>query len=273
MAGQAMAQPLESQPLGQGRDVPAITVTEHLGERISADTEFVDSDGTPVRIGDYLGKGHPVVLLFAYHSCPMLCSLALDGLSQAVIATDLTPGADFEVVSLSFNHREGPELAAQAKALYVSRMVAAQPDISDSWHFLTGQEENIRTLAGEVGFGFEWDEATQQFAHNAIVVFLSPDGTITRYLYGIQHSPRDFRLATVEAGHGTVGSSFDRFLLTCFRYDTTSRSYTPYILNIMKIGGGLLLVIMAAFFIPMWLRDRKRDREPDSLGLSAGLTD
>lgn len=268
-----VAQPLETQPIDQDTSAPAVTVTEHLGERISPDTEFVDSEGAPVRIGDFLGKGHPVVLLFAYHTCPMLCSLVLDGLSEAVIETELTPGSDFEVVSLSFNHREGPERAAEAKAMYVERMRSAKPDIAENWHFLTGEEENIRTLTDEVGFGFEWDEATQQYAHNAIVVFLGPDGTITRYLYGIQHNPRDFRLAIVEAGHGTVGSTLDRFLLTCFRFDTTSRSYSPYILNIMKMGGVLLLLVLAVFFIPMWLRERKRSTDPASIDLSAGLTD
>ena len=273
MAGQGMAQPLGTQPIEPDAGVPEVTVVEHLGERISLDTEFVDSDGETVRMGDFLGRGRPVILTFAYHSCPMLCSLVLDGLSEAVRETDLEPGSDFEVVSLSFNHREGPERAAEAKEKYVERMLSAKPDIAENWHFLTGQEENIRALADEVGFEFVWDEETQQYAHNAILVFLSPDGTITRYLYGIQHNPRDFRLATVEAGQGAVGSTLDRFLLTCFRYDTTTRSYTPYVLNIMKIGGVLLLLVLAAFFLPMWLRYRKRGNEPAALSLDAGLTD
>ncbi len=273
MASHVVAQPLESEPIDQANAAPAVTVIEHLGAQISADTEFVDSDGETVRIGDYLGHDHTVVLAFAYHSCPMLCSLVLDGLSEAVIDTDLNPGIDFEVVSLSFNHREGPDRAAEAKTVYVERMIAAKPDIAENWHFLTGAEANIRKLADEVGFGFEWDEATQQYAHNAILVFLSPDGTITRYLYGIQHNSRDFRLAVVEAGQGTVGSSLDRFLLTCFRYDTTTRSYSPYIANIMKLGGALLLLVMAAFFIPMFMRERKRGTEPASFRLDTGLTD
>ena len=268
-----MAQPLEAQPIDQDAGVPEVTVIEHLGEQISPSTEFVNSEGETVRMGDFLGQGHPVILNFAYHTCPMLCSLVLDGLSEAVRETDLEPGLDFEVVSLSFNHREGSDRAAEAKAMYVERTISAKPDIAENWHFLTGQEENIRTLADEVGFGFVWDEATQQYAHNAILVFLSPDGTITRYLYGIQHNPRDFRLATVEAGQGAVGSTLDRFLLTCFRYDTTTRSYTPYILNIMKIGGVLLLLVLAAFFLPMWLRYRKQSIEPTALSLDTGLPD
>jgi len=278
MAGQGIAQSfatesLEAQPIEPDAGVPEVTVIEHLGEQVSLDTEFVDSEGETVRMGDYLGRGRPVILNFAYHSCPMLCSLVLDGLSEALRETDLEPGLDFEVVSLSFNHREGPERAAEAKAMYVERTTSAKPDIAENWHFLTGQEENIRTLADEVGFEFVWDEETQQYAHNAILVFLSPDGTITRYLYGIQHNPRDFRLATVEAGEGAVGSTLDRFLLTCFRYDTTTRSYTPYILNIMKIGGGLSLLALAAFFLPMWLRERKRGSESAAHGFDAGLAD
>lgn len=271
MAGQVLAQSLEAQPI-YGADVPEVTVVEHLGEQISFDTEFVDSDGESVRVGDYFGQDRPVILSFAYHDCPMLCSLVLDGVSQAIIETDLTPGSDFEVVNVSFNHSEGPERAAAAKAMYVQRTESGKPDIALNWHFLTGSEEAIRSLSDEIGFGFEWDEATQQFAHNAILVFISPEGTITRYLYGIQHNPRDFRLATVEAGQGTVGSTLDRFLLTCFQYDTSSRSYSFYIANIMKLGGALLLLIMAAFFVPMWLRERKRGSTSAQFNLDRGLT-
>ncbi|MDX1439435.1 MAG: hypothetical protein R3284_05985, partial [Rubricoccaceae bacterium] len=168
----------------------------------------------------------------------------------------------------------GPTLAAEAKERYVEMVGDAQPAIASNWHFLTGSEESILKLTGETGFGFEWDEATQQYAHSAAAIFLSPQGKITRYLYGIQYAPRDFRLAAVEAGEGTIGSSLDRFLLTCFRYDSEARSYTPYIVNIMKLGGGLLLAVMAAFFIPMWLRERRRgDAEsPPAVGRLADST-
>lgn len=274
VANEATAQGYSGPAIGETvqQEAPEVTIEEHLGDTVSFDTPFVASDGTEVTIGDYLEGDHPVVLVFAYHSCPMLCSLILDGTAQALRETDLITGDDFEVVSVSFNHREGPTLASAAKERYVGEVVEAQPDIAENWHFLTGTEESIAILADEVGFGFEWDDATGQYAHGAATIFISPEGKVTRYLYGIQYAPRDFRLAAVEAGEGTIGTSFDQFLLTCFRYDTETRSYAPYILNIMKLGGGLLLAVLAAFFIPMWLRERKRD-DSEVLGTFADLAD
>ena len=273
-AGGGAAQP--AQPLGMNAappPAPEVTVAEHLGETISMDTPLVNSEGEAVQIGDYLGQGRPVVMVFSYHSCPMLCSLILDGLARAVEETDLEPGADFAVVNVSFDARDTPALAAEVKAKYVEAVGAAKPDIAEHWHALTGTEADVRRLAEEVGFGYAFVEETGEYAHNAALIFLSPEGTITRYLYGLDHTPFDFKLALVEAGEGTVGSSLDRFLLTCFQYDATSRSYTPYILNIMKLGGALLLIALAAVLIPLWRRERRRHTAPDTLGPLAGLTD
>ncbi|NNF58783.1 MAG: SCO family protein [Rhodothermaceae bacterium] len=274
MAGGGAAQP--SQPLGMNAEpppAPEVTVTEQLGATIPRDIPLVNSAGEAVQIGDFLGQEQPVVLVFSYHSCPMLCSLILDGLARAVEETDLEAGADFAVVNVSFDARDTPAVAAEVKAKYVEQIGAAQPSIATHWHALTGTEADVRRLADEVGFGYAFVEETGEYAHNAALIFLSPEGTVTRYLYGLDHAPFDFKLALVEAGDGTVGSSLDRFLLTCFQYDATSRSYTPYILNIMKLGGALLLVALAAVLIPLWRRERRRQTTPDTLGPLAGLTD
>jgi protein SCO1/2 len=198
----------------------------------------------------------------------MLCSLVLDGAAGALAATDLRAGEDFAVVNVSFDPRDTPARAAEAKARYVAQVAPRQPDIAGHWHFLTGDEAAVGRLAEEAGFGYAWDEATQQYAHQAVLVFLSPEGKITRYLYGIGYEERDVRLALVEAGEGRVGSTLDKLLLTCFAYDAQARSYTPVVLNIMKLGGALLLVILAAFFVPLWLRERRRsagEAVPDAL--------
>ncbi|MDX1418472.1 MAG: SCO family protein [Rubricoccaceae bacterium] len=261
-----------SQALGQNGQVepPSVEVTEHLGERVSPDLVFTNSAGEAVRFGDLLGE-RPVLLSFSYHTCPMLCSLVLDGVAEALGETDLRAGEDFAVVNVSVDPRDTPERAAEAKAKYVAQVSAVQPDLAEHWHFLTGEEAAVRQLAREAGFGYAWDEATQQYAHQGVLVFLSPTGKITRYLYGIGYPPRDVRLALVEAGDGTVGSTLDRLILTCFQYDADARSYTPVILNIMKLGGGLLLVVLAIFFVPLWLRERARTAGPDALGPIAGL--
>jgi len=262
-----------AQPMGgPSAEPPEVTVTERLGETVSPDTRFVDSEGTPVRLGDFLGKDRPVVLVMTYHSCPMLCGLILDAVAQTLAETDLTPGEDFEVVTVSFDPRDTPARAAAAKARYVAAVEGAHPGIAGAWHFLTGEEAASATLAREIGFGYEFVPETGEYAHGAVLTLLSPQGTVTRYLYGLTYPPRDFRLAVVEAGEGTVGSTLDRFLLTCFQYDPTTRSYTPYILGIMKLGGVLLLVGLAAVLVPLWRRERRR-RDPDALGLPPDLSD
>ena len=263
--------------LGQtpAQEAPEVSVAEQLGERLSPAVRglrFTDSEGESVRLGDYLGRGRPVLLTFTYHSCPMLCSLVLDGAAQALAETTLQPGEDFEAVNVSFDPRDTPDMAARVKASYVGQVAPQHPDIARHWHFLTGREEAARALADAVGFGYAWDPQTAQYAHNAVLIFLAPDGTITRYLYGLGYPARDVRLALVESGLGEVGSTLDRLLLTCFQFDAEARSYTPAILTIMKLGGVLLLAALAVFFVPLWLRERRRPA-PDALGPLAGLRD
>ncbi|MFN3595802.1 MAG: SCO family protein [Rubricoccaceae bacterium] len=246
-----------------------VGITERLGERISLETRFVDERGRTVRIGDYVTGGRPVVLAFVYHSCPMLCSLILDGTADALRETDLALGQDFEMLAVSMDARDTPEAAAAARARYLER--AGKPEAAEGWHFLTSPDEaTIRQLADEVGFRFAFDPATEEFAHHAALIFLSPEGVVTRYLYGVQFPARDFRLATVEAGQGTVGSTMDRFLLTCFEFDPHAQAYSLAVLNVMKLGGGLLLLVMAGAFVFFWRRESRRRAEDWQAAVSPG---
>ena len=244
---------------------PSIEITEKLGEQVDPDLVFTDSRGREVRLGDLLEQGRPILLTFSYHTCPMLCSLVLDGAAEAVEGVGLELGDEFDVVNVSFDPRDGPQQAAEAKAKYVAMVGEAQPSAATYWHFLTGDEKAVRALAEQTGFGYAWDEKTGQYAHQAALIFLSPDGTVARYLYGIDYPPRDVRFALVEAGQGRVGSTLDRLVLTCFQYDATADSYTPIVLNVMKLGGVLLLLALAAVLIPLWLRERRR-RSPEAIG-------
>ena len=252
-----------------------VGVVERLGEKVSPETEFVDASGRTVRVGDLLNQGKPVVVAFVYHNCPMLCSLVLDGLSEAMAESDLQPGTDYTALALSFDARDTPELASGAKARYVEKV--DRPGAASGFHFWTGEEDAIERFTSEAGFGFAYDAKTGEFAHNAVLAFLSPDGTITRYLYGVQFPERDFRLALVEAGEGTVGSTIDRILLTCYQFDPDARSYSLTILGVMKWGGGLLTLALLGVLAFFWRRETQRQtddiRETDTHDpLASGAT-
>lgn len=247
---------------GQGplpnRLAGGVGIEEALGERVPQDLTFFDEQGDTVRLADVLGRGRPVALVFVYHSCPMLCSLALDGVAEAVAGTELVVGQDYDVLAVSVDPRDTPARADSAKARYVQQI--GDPAASDGLHFWTVTEEtegNVEALAEAVGFRYAWDVRTQEYAHGAATIFLSPDGTVTRYLYGIGHAPRDFKLALVEAGEGKVGSTLDRFLMTCFEYDEDARSYSLAVMTVTKIGGGLLLLALGAMLFVFWRREAR----------------
>ena len=248
-----------------------VGVAEHLGVTVPTSAPFVDETGRTVRLSSVLGQERPVLLVFVYHSCPMLCSLILDGVSEAVAATDdLRPGRDYEVVAVSMDPRDTPARADSAKARYVADI--GDPSVADGLHFWTVTEEteaSVQQLAEAVGFGYAWDAQTEEYAHNAALILLSPAGVVTRYLYGIQYPTRDLRLALVEAGDGTVGTTLDRFLMTCYEFDHEARSYSLAALTLLKIGGGLLLVVFGGALALFWRREGRRQRDAVASRLSA----
>lgn len=249
-------------------------VEERLGESVTADLAFRDERGETVTLGSLLGRDKPVVVAFVYHSCPMLCSLILDGVMDGVENLDgLTPGTDYEVLAVSFDPRDTPDVAARVEAKYAAEL--ARPGVEAGLHFWTVTEETesqVEQLAAELGFGYAFDAQSGEYAHSAAAMFVSPQGVITRYLYGVQFDPRDFRLAVVEAGEGKVGSTLDKFLLTCFAYDPDSRSYSLAILTALKVGGGLLTVLLGGLLAFFWRREGRRSTSPDDVLGSASPT-
>jgi protein SCO1/2 len=235
-------------------------VEEHLGEAVPRDVALRDSEGRAVRVGDLLAEGKPVALVFAYHSCPMLCSVVLDGFAAAIRETGLVPGEDFIPVTVSFDPRDTPARAAEVKARYVGQ--AARPGLEAAWRFLTGDADETRRLADAVGFGYARDARSGEYAHAAALIFLTPDGRVARYLYGAGFPARDFRLALVEAGEGRTGTTLDRFVLTCYQYDPDARSYIPFALGMMTLGGVALLVVLGAVLVPLWRREGRRRAGP-----------
>ncbi len=230
---------------------------QRLGEQLPLDAPFVDETGEAVTLGDYFGD-KPVVLAFVYYDCPMLCPMVLNGIAKSLGVLKLDAGEDFQVVAISIDPRETPYMAAGQKQATVKRYGRKQT--ANGWHFLTGDEESVRRVTEAAGFRYAWVEETQEFAHASGMVVATPDGILSQYLYGLDFSPKDARLALVEASDGQIGSVVDQILLYCFRYDPTLGKYTAVVTRILRLAGVVFLVVLGTFLWIMLRRDRQSGR-------------
>lgn len=235
---------------------------QRLGEKAPLDLTFTDDSGQTVRLGDYFGGDKPVMLTLNYYECDNLCPLMLEGLVRALKVVPFTVGNEYDVVTVSIDERETPELATEVKKRVIDRYDRVGKDVN--WPFLTGNQAAIEQLAQAVGYNFEWDEKSQQYAHPSGVIILTPDGTIARYIYGLDFSPRDLRLALVEASEGEIATPIDQILLFCFHYDPSTGKYSAIAMNSMRLGGLATLLALGAFIVPMVRRDRQQsdDKNP-----------
>jgi len=230
---------------------------QRLGEALPADLELRDEHGRTVRLGDYFGK-KPLVLSLVYYECPMLCTLALNGLSSALGVLSFDVGKEFEVLTVSFDPKEGAELAVKKKSAYIGRY--KREGAEKGWHFLTGDAAQLKRLTQAVGFRYAWDDVTKQWAHPAGVVTLTPDGRIAHYLFGVEYAPKDLRLALVEASEGKIGGPVDQVLLYCYQYDPQTGSYGAVIMRIVRLAGVATLAALGTFIFVMLRRDRRTVR-------------
>ena len=228
---------------------------QYIDQRVPLDTTLRDESGATVRLGDYFGK-KPVVLVFAYYDCPMLCTQVINGLSSALGVMSLNPGRDFEIVTVSFNPRDTPAAAAAKKANYLERY--RRPGAAAGWHFLTGDQANIDRLTKAAGFRYAWDAETRQYAHPSGVIVLTPDGRLSKYLFGIEYGPRDLRLGIVEASAGKVGTPVDSLLLYCYHYDPMTGRYGLAIMRAIRMAGAATVLAIGAFIVVMVRRERRR---------------
>jgi len=233
---------------------------QNIGHKVPLSTTFRDETGKAVALGDYFGK-KPVILSFAYFTCPMLCGLSMQGLSSSLKGMNLDAGRDFEVLTLSFDPRETPEMARAKKETAVARY--GRSGAASGWHFLTGDEGAITDLTRAAGFRYEWDAASQQYAHATGVVVLTPDGQIARYLFGVEYAPRDLRLSLVEASQGKLGSVVDQLLLLCYHYDPKAGRYGAVAIGAMRAGGALT-VLGLGVFVFVSVRGQRKPRRKDS---------
>ena len=250
----AAALPLAAQSVDERtpRELEGVSITEHLQEKVNLDLTFIAEDGYPHALREYFHKGRPVVLNLVYYSCPMLCNLVLNGETDAFRRLSWTIGKEFDVVTISIDPTETFDLARKKKVTYL----ASYERETSGWHFLTDHDSNVATLARQVGFGYKLDPLTGQYAHAAAIYVLSPEGMISRYLYGVHFRPLDLRLALTEAAGERAGVS-DRVLLYCFHYDPASRGYVPFARNFMRMGGLLALCVLILALLGLWRRERK----------------
>lgn len=231
-----------------------VGIEEKLGQRVDLDLTFIAENGYPVPLGKFFGQGRPVILNLVYYSCPMLCNLILNGQVAALREIPWTPGEEFEIVTISIDPRETFALAARKREAYLAGYGRPAP----GWHFLVDHQGNVRRLAEQVGFHYRYDEQREQYAHAAAIMVLTPEGEVSRYLYGIHFKPRDLRLALTEASAGKIGSTFDRVLLFCYHYDPKAGSYVPFALNLMRAGGVLVLIVLGTVLWKLWRREKGR---------------
>lgn len=264
-SAQAASQSAPSQPQGIPAELKAAGITEKLGARIPVgEVTLRDELGQSVLLKNYFSKGRPVILIFVYFECPSLCSFVLNALVDVLKempaeGKSWLPGQNFDVVTVSIDPKEGPELASKKKQAYLRSLgeLGANPELGKGWHFLTGDENQIKKLASEAGFGYTYEEKEKQYAHSAGLFVLTPEGQISRILYGINYKTRDVRLAVTEAAQGKIGTVVDRFLLFCYRYDPNSRSYSVYLFNVMRVASAVTVLVMALAFGVVWLKQRR----------------
>ncbi len=246
----------ESMGMSAGQKLPGLAfvgIEQHLNAEVPADLAFRDELGNPVKLGDYFGKGRPVILNLGYYQCPMLCGEVLQGLTGSLKVLTFELGKDFDVVTVSFDPHETPDMAATKKRDIMRRY--GRKGAEQGWHFLTGPAESINALTKAVGFQFQWDEKTQQYAHATTIVVLTPERHIAQYFYGVEFPPKDLRLGLVQASQNKIGSVTDQLLLICYHYDPRTGKYGAIISRLLSIAGAATILILGTCVFVMYRAD------------------
>jgi protein SCO1/2 len=241
-----------------------VAVSQHLNQQLPLDAAFVDETGKPVRLGDYFGK-RPAILSLVYYNCPLLCSEEMDGLTSSLEMVKLTPGKDFDVILISIDPSETPELAAKRKAFYLKRY--GRPETASGWHYLTGQRPAIDAVTKAVGFGYVRvpgpDGKLSQFAHASSIEIVTTNGKLAQYYLGVEYSPKDMLLGLIEASGNKIGSPVANILTYCYHYDPQTNKHSLIIVRVVQLGGMVTVASLGGFMFLMFRRDYKLGREHD----------
>jgi len=248
--GQRMTQGIISPPANmRPPGLKHVGIEQRLNDQIPPDLVFRDETGKQVRLADYFGK-KPLVLNLVYFQCPMLCPEVLNGLESALRVLKFDVGKEFDVLTISFDPKETPEMAVEKKAEILKRYNRA--GAADGWHFLTGPQASVDALTKAAGFDYEYDPKTGQFAHATAIMLLTPQGKIAQYYYGVEFAPKDLRLGLIQASQGKIGNVIDEVLLYCYHYNPDTGKYGAIISRILKIAGGATIFVLGAFLIVMF---------------------
>ena len=232
-------------------ELAAVAVDEHLDAQVDLSLQFQDHTGKTVTLGDLVTGDIPTLLTLNYYTCETLCSLQLNAVLDGLKGLDWVPGDQFRVVTVSIDPNEDAKLARSKRETYLESLGKGEVE----WHFLTGDQAAIASLADTVGFRYSYDEATGQYAHPAVVSFLSPEGRVARYIYGVVYGARDLKFALMESAAGRVGSPAEKLILSCFRYDENLGKYTPFAFGVMRLGGVFTMLAMGLLGIVLWRRE------------------
>jgi protein SCO1/2 len=231
-----------------------VGIEQKLGTQLPLETTFRDQTGMSVSLQGYFTE-KPAVLVFSYFDCPMLCPLVLEGLVRSLKPLSLGVGRDFDIFVISIDERDGPESAREKQLEIVNRYGRDDSDVG--WHFLTGEKSAIEKVTQSAGFTYAWDEASKQYVHASGIFILTPQGEIARVLYGIDYTPRDIRLALVEAADGTIGNAIDQLLLYCYHYNPLTGKYGFAIMAALRLAGVSTVLAMATYIVTMLRRERR----------------
>lgn len=259
--GEVQGRPVEH---GLPKAVQGVGIDQKLGDSLSLSLPVRDEAGHVVPLGSFFGK-RPVLLVLSYYGCPNLCTMVMNGVFSVMKTVPFTPGKDYDVVDLSIDPKETPELAAKKKAAYLLGFHQQQSE--QAIHFLTAEQSTIDVITKQVGFRYTYDTASKQFAHASGIMLLTADGHLSRYFFGVEYSPKDLKLGIMDASGGKIGTVADKLLLYCYHYDPAQAKYGVAITNILKIGGGLTLLALGAMFLVL----RKRARSKVQLN-TGGMT-
>lgn len=236
-----------------------VGIDQRLGVQVPLDTVLRDEAGRAVALSTYFHSGKPILLAPVYYRCPMLCTQILSGMVSALRVLSLDPGKDFEVIAISFDPKDTAEIAAAKKENYLHRY--RRPGTANGWHFLTGDESNVRAVTDAIGFHYKYDPQTDQYAHASAIMILTPEGKVSKYFYGVEYSPRDIRLGLVEASNNRIGTPADEVLLFCFHYDPATGKYGAAVINLLRVTAGAFALIGGLAIVIALRRDARGRRQ------------